>query len=60
MYIKMKFKSDKSSEEQMVTKTETEMIKEAIIIQWNLVKTALDSAEKSLNSLFDLLNEDNG
>ena len=41
------------------TEKEILTLKESIEIQLSLAKLALESAEKSLNSLFNLFNEDN-
>lgn len=54
----MKFKSNEENELENAAK-EVLALKESIEIQISLAKLALESAEKSLQSLFNLWNEDN-
>lgn len=55
----MKFKSNETDNELGNAEKEILALKESIGIQLGLAKLALESAEKSLNSLFSLWNEDN-
>lgn len=54
----MKFKSNEKNELENAAK-EILALKESIEIQIGLAKLALESAEKSLQSLFSLWDEDN-
>ena len=54
----MKFKSNEENELENAAK-EILTLKESIEIQIGLAKLALESAEKSLQSLFSLWDEDN-
>jgi len=54
----MKFKSNEENELENAAK-EILALKESIEIQIGLAKLALESAEKSLQSLFSLWDEDN-
>lgn len=55
----MKFKSNETDNELGNAEKEILSLRESIEIQLGLAKLALESAEKSLNSLFNLFNEDN-
>ena len=55
----MKFKSNKEENQLENADKEILALKESIGIQISLAKLALESAEKALNGLFDLLDEDN-
>lgn len=55
----MKYKSTETENKLENAEKEILALREAIEIQLGLAKLALESAEKSLNSLFSLWDEDN-
>lgn len=55
----MKYKSEETENKLENAEKEILALRETIEIQLGLAKLALESAEKSLNSLFNLFNEDN-